>query len=114
MHQSPPAPESPARALLTLPARVLACLAADPRARLRDLAPRLGVTERAVQVVLPDLAAGGYLTVGREGRRNRYTIHPDRPLPAPFAAGTTAADLVAFFHGGPLVPAGRDPAAGRS
>jgi hypothetical protein len=102
MPKSPPAPDPLARAFLTLHARVLACLAADPRARLRDLAPRLGVTERAVQVVLPDLAAGGYLTVGREGRRNWYTVHHDRPLPTPFGPGSTAADLVAFFRGGSL------------
>lgn len=56
---------------LTNHAHVLLCIAADPEARMRDVAVRVGVTERAVQRIVADLAEGGYLAVGRVGRRNR-------------------------------------------
>ena len=55
--------------------QVLLCLAQDPDARLRDVADRVGITERAVQRIVADLVEGGYVTRTREGRRNRYTIN---------------------------------------
>lgn len=46
----------------------------DPDVRLRDLAVRIGLTERATQVLIRDLVDHGYLSKAREGRRNRYTV----------------------------------------
>jgi DNA-binding IclR family transcriptional regulator len=65
---------------LTNHAHVLFCIARDPEVRLRDVAARVGITERAVQRIVTDLEAAGYLTVSKEGRRNRYRIHPELPL----------------------------------
>src|SRR5919202_2239784 len=56
---------------------VLLCLAADPGQRLRDVAASVGITERAVQRIVADLEAGGYLTRTRVGRRNQYKLHAD-------------------------------------
>jgi len=64
-------------------AHVLLCVAEDPEARMRDIALRIGITERAVQRVIDDLANSGYLEVIREGRRNRYRLVPHRPLRHP-------------------------------
>ena len=61
-------------------AHVLLCIAQEPEIRLRDVAARVGITERAVQRIVAELEEGGYLSRAREGRRNRYEIHADRPL----------------------------------
>lgn len=61
-------------AFLTNHSHVLICLARDPDLRLRDLADAVGITERAVQGVVNDLEAAGFITEHREGRRNRYGI----------------------------------------
>jgi len=61
-------------------AHVLLCIAKEPEVRLREVANRVGITERAVQRIVVDLEEGGYLSHSREGRRNRYEVHPDRPL----------------------------------
>ena len=79
---------------LTNHAHVLLCLASNQELRLREVAARVGITERAVQHIVADLEAAGVLTRTREGRRNRYTLHPDRPLRHPVEAHRTVADLV--------------------
>jgi DNA-binding MarR family transcriptional regulator len=61
-------------------AHVLLCIAGEPGVRLREVAHRVGITERAVQRIVADLEEGGYLSRSREGRRNRYEVHLDRPL----------------------------------
>ncbi|HUO79037.1 MAG TPA: winged helix-turn-helix transcriptional regulator [Steroidobacteraceae bacterium] len=73
---------------------VLVCLARDPEARLRDVAVRVGITERAVQKILADLEAAGVLERRREGRRNRYRLRTDRPLRHPLEAHRTVAALL--------------------
>ena len=59
---------------------VLLCIAGTPEVRLRDVAERVGITERAVQRIIADLEEAGYLSRSREGRRNYYKVHADRPL----------------------------------
>jgi predicted ArsR family transcriptional regulator len=60
---------------LTNHAHVLLSVARDPEARARDIAERVGITERAAQRILSDLLAEGYLTKVKLGRRNRYTVN---------------------------------------
>jgi DNA-binding Lrp family transcriptional regulator len=64
-------------------AHVLFCIARNPEVRLREVAVRVGITERAVQRIVTDLEAAGYLTVMKEGRRNHYRIHAELPLRHP-------------------------------
>ena len=64
--------------LLTSQARVLAAVTRDPGARLRDLAQRVSLTERAVQRLVGELAEAGYLVRVREGRRVRYEVAVER------------------------------------
>lgn len=61
-------------------AHVLFCIAEHAEIRLRDIAERVGITERAVQRIVADLEKAGYLSRSREGRRNRYKVHEERPL----------------------------------
>jgi DNA-binding MarR family transcriptional regulator len=59
---------------LTNHAQVLLCLAETPDIRLRDVAERVGITERATQRILAELVEAGYVKTERIGRRNRYTV----------------------------------------
>jgi DNA-binding IclR family transcriptional regulator len=88
------APRAPTFSFLTNYARVLACLAADPAARMRDVSARIAITERAVQRIVAELAEAGYLTVTREGRENRYAVHRRRPLRHPLEAHRTAGEVI--------------------
>jgi DNA-binding MarR family transcriptional regulator len=68
---------------LTNHAHVLLCIARDPESRARDIAERVGITERAAQRILADLIADSYVTRTKVGRRNRYTIDPHGHLRHP-------------------------------
>lgn len=68
---------------LTNPAHVLVCIAQDPTSRMRDMAMKVGITERAVQHIVADLEEAGYLSRTRVGRKNRYTVHTEMPLRHP-------------------------------
>jgi predicted ArsR family transcriptional regulator len=59
---------------LTNHAQVLLCLAQDSEIRLRDVAERVGITERAAQRILADLIETGYVQSTRVGRRNQYIV----------------------------------------
>jgi DNA-binding MarR family transcriptional regulator len=63
--------------LLTGHGHVLVEIARNPKARIRDISPVVGLTERTVQAIVADLEAAGYLTRARDGRRNRYTVNSD-------------------------------------
>lgn len=68
---------------LTNHAHVLLCVAQDPEIRLRDVADKVGITERAAQRIVADLESEGYITTERVGRRNRYLVHSELPLRHP-------------------------------
>ena len=63
--------------LLTGHGHVLVEIARNPEARIRDISPVVGLTERTVQAIVADLETAGYLTRARTGRRTRYTVNPD-------------------------------------
>jgi DNA-binding IclR family transcriptional regulator len=56
---------------------VLVEIARNPEARIRDISPVVGLTERSVQAIVADLEAAGYLTRTRTGRRVVYTVNRD-------------------------------------
>ena len=82
---------------LTNHAHVLLVVAADPQARLRDIAERVGITERATQLIVSDLAREGYLAKERVGRRNRYTLATGLPLRHMAESGHSVDELVKIF-----------------
>ena len=65
---------------LTNHAHVLICIAEDPDVRIRDLAERVGITERGVQRIIMELEVSGYLTHERDGRRHHYRVRTNLPL----------------------------------
>ncbi|WP_020124719.1 helix-turn-helix domain-containing protein [Streptomyces canus] len=78
-------------------ARVLAAVAEDDTTRIRDVAVRCRLTERAVQRIIADLEAGGYLTHIRQGRSNLYRVSADTVLRHPADGEATVAGLLALM-----------------
>ena len=90
------APAFPAWTFLSNHAHVILLIAQDPEVKLRDVALQVGITERAVQRIVADLEAAGYLERERLGRRNRYRIHPEVPLRHPIEAHRDVGALLAL------------------
>ena len=82
-HGEPGETPWPTWTFLTNHGHVLVCIATDPGVRGRDIAARVGITERAAQAIIADLVGEGYVTRTRIGRRNHYEINPNRPLRHP-------------------------------
>lgn len=70
------------------------CLAQHPSWRLRDVAERLGITERAVQKIVAELAEEGYIEKERVGRRNEYRVVRGLPLRHPAEQHISADSLL--------------------
>lgn len=76
----PSSDESETWTFLTNHAQVLLCVAEDPDIRLRDVAERVGITERASQRILAELVKSGYVKTTRIGRRNRYSVDREHAM----------------------------------
>ena len=81
---------------LTNHARVLVCIAHDPGARLRDIAAKVGITERSAYTIVTDLAAAGYVVKDKDtdGRRNRYQVQAHLPLPGAIGRERTIGEVL--------------------
>lgn len=80
---------------LTNHAQVLLCVFRNGgRMTAREIAARVGVTERAVQRIVDDLEEAGYITRFRLGRQNQYEIHRDLPLRHPAQRGLAVHELL--------------------
>lgn len=77
---------------------MLLCIAQDPEILMRDVADRVGITERAVQRIVGELEEEGYLVKHREGRRNRYDVVRDLPLRHPVERHQRIAALIALVE----------------
>jgi hypothetical protein len=92
---------------LTNYARVLLCISRDPGIRLREIADSVGITERSAYGIVQDLANAGYILKEKDGRRNRYRIQADLPLPEPSSQERTVGEVLALLAGGDRLPAGQ-------
>lgn len=82
---------------LTNHGRALLSIASDPGIRLRDIADRLGITERTAYGIVLDLTEAGYVTKNRDGRRNRYEIHAHLPLKGAVGRQLTIGQVLDLF-----------------
>lgn len=80
--------------LLTNHGLALVFLHRTPNARIREVAAAIGITERAAQRIVSELAKEGYLERTRTGRRNHYEIVRDAPLRTPVLPVRTVGRLV--------------------
>lgn len=98
----------PSWTFLTNHGHVLLAVAADPEARVADLAARVGITPRSVLQILKDLEDGGYLHRRHEGRRTRYALEPHQHFRHPAVASREIDGLIGLFSA-PTATAGEDP-----
>lgn len=87
----------PSWTFLTNHAQVFLCIASNTHLSAREIAGRVGITERAVQRILSDLEKDGYIEHVREGRTNRYTIDMDKPMRHPAQHGQPVRDLLTLL-----------------
>ena len=79
--------------------RALLCISRDPGIRLRQVAADLGITERRAHGIVRDLVESGYIVKAKDGRRNRYQIRTDLPLPEPTASPRSVGEVLALLAG---------------
>lgn len=84
---------------LTNHTHVLFCLSRDPSMRMRDVAHEVGITERAVQRIVAELRAAGYLIGERDGRRIEYTIERDKHLRHPLESACRIGEVLDVLKG---------------
>ena len=87
----------PSWTFLTNHAHVLLCIANDSNVRLRDIAERVGITERAAQRIVGELVDAGYVDRVREGRRNNYRLNAERPLRHPLEEDHAVGEVLAVL-----------------
>ena len=97
-HMAHPPQHAPARrpqwTIFSNHAHVLVCIVRNPEERVREIARKVGITERAVQRIIGELEEAGVITRERQGRTNRYSLSLDRPLRHPLEANTTIAEVI--------------------
>lgn len=80
--------------LLTNHAHVLMCIAAQPTIRMREIAARSGITERAAHRIVSELETAGFISHERVGRRNHYQVHNRSRSSHPMESHIDFLDLV--------------------
>ena len=84
---------------LTNHTHVLLCLYGDPESRVREVAQRVGITERMVQKIIGELESAGYLSIEKQGRRNTYRVHTKLRLRHPLEAQHAIGELLELLIG---------------
>lgn len=79
---------------LTNHSHVLIVLYNQPNLSLREVASRVGITERAVQRIVQDLEESGYLEHEKIGRKNFYSVSTSQALRHPIEAHRKIGDLL--------------------
>ena len=109
-------PDARSWTFLSNHAQALISIADNPDVRIRDIAGRIGITERATQSIVNDLVEAGYVSRRRIGRRNSYTVDTRQPLRhralAHNSVGSLLSSLVPWKDDGPepdITPAPANP-----
>lgn len=82
---------------LTNHAHVLAVLHDDSELVLREVAVRVGITERAVQRIIQDLEEEGFIRIEKVGRQNHYQVLTNQPLRHPIESHRNIGDLLGLI-----------------
>jgi hypothetical protein len=84
---------------------VLHCIFLWPDIRIRDIALKVLITERAVQRIVVDLEQAGYLKRKRVGRQNRYRLDPRLHLRHPLEDHVEVGRLLTVLQPGAVIAA---------
>jgi DNA-binding IclR family transcriptional regulator len=88
---------------------VLALVATQPTITTKEIASRIGITERTVLRIIGDLEAEGFLNRSLEGRVNRYQVNPDATLRRPGMQDIAVKDLLRIMTLQPGEPESGQP-----
>lgn len=83
---------------LTHHAHVLLAVAAQPDARVVEIAEVVGITPRGALAILRDLEEAGYVQRIRVGRRTHYAVEDHRPFRHPAQATHEVGELLGLFR----------------
>jgi MarR family protein len=95
----------PSWRLLSNHARVLVFIGRQPKARLRDIAEAVDLTERSVHRIVSELCEDGYLKRLPNGRTNHYEIQPETPIHDPLLGDHWVGEILAVVAGTTAWPA---------
>lgn len=77
---------------------ILVLVATEPSISANEISSRLGITERPVRRIISELVDEGYLYRAREGRRNRYTVNENLPIPGPVTRDIAVGNLLRILR----------------
>jgi predicted transcriptional regulator len=80
-------------------AHVLIVLYANPDLVLREVALKVGITERGVQRIVQDLEDEGFIRREKVGRKNHYQVITNHPLRHPLESHRNIGDLLRLISG---------------
>ena len=83
--------------LLTSHARLLLAIDSEPGLRRREMAAKVGLTERGIALLLRDLREAGYVNTHREGRRVAYSVVPGKPVRGALTVAPTPGQFLQLF-----------------
>lgn len=79
-------------------AHVLICLTQTPQPTTREIAIRVGITERAVQRIVTKLIKANIVKIKKEGRRNRYELDLNQRLRHPLESHKTIGEFLRLMN----------------
>jgi biotin operon repressor len=79
---------------LTNYAHVFIYIARNPRSTTREISIAVGITERAVQKIIQELEAEGYIVRFKKGRNNIYEVDQNMPMRHPLQGELAVGELL--------------------
>ena len=76
----------------------------EPKARLRDIADAVDLTERSVHRIVSELCDDGYLRRLPNGRTNHYEIQPEKVVHDPLLGDHWVGEILAVVAGNSAFP----------
>ncbi len=83
---------------LTSHGAVFLYLVERPQVTIRQISDDLSLAERTVAKILVDLKEAGYISVGKSGKFNVYTVYFDLPMRAPSQSHFTVGDFFTILQ----------------
>jgi predicted transcriptional regulator len=79
---------------LSIHGRVLAYITKHPQKTIQSISHEVGLSIRAVQIIIDELEEQGYMERQKVGRCNQYVIHPEMPMRHRFDRQHTVGDVL--------------------
>ena len=86
---------------ITNHASVLMLVDKHPQITAREIAQEVGITERAVRLIISELSYGGYIRKTREGRGVRYIVDSERSMRHKTQQGVAVRHLLSILKAKP-------------